>query len=103
MVQRAALWCGTILLLAVLGSAGALAWHGTITGSQWLGLVGLIVGPAVGGFAVHQGVQAGIATSSAAGAAAGLGAPSTAATAAETSERLETPQQVHTALPPTAV
>lgn len=46
--------CATVLLLAVLGGVFVLAWHGTLTGGQVVGVVMAIVGIAAAAFAVHK-------------------------------------------------
>lgn len=50
---------GGLLLLAVLGVATALTWHGSISGNEAYGLLTTIVSIGAGAFAVHAGVTAG--------------------------------------------
>lgn len=50
---------GTIVVLAVLGSITALAWHGILTGALIFGLIGTIAGAGIGALAVHAGTSAG--------------------------------------------
>lgn len=51
----AALTCGTILLLAVLGGLFALAWHGTISGAAVITVVTVIVSGALAILGGHVG------------------------------------------------
>ena len=50
---------GGVLLLGVIASAVALAFHGTVSGDAVLALLGGIVAVGTGALAVHTGVNAG--------------------------------------------
>ncbi len=56
--KAAALVCGTLLLIAILAGVFALAWHGTLTGTQALQVVMVIVALAGGVLGVHVGISA---------------------------------------------
>lgn len=64
--QIATMACGTLILLAVLGGIFALAWHGTISGGDAIGIIGTISGVGIGAFGVHAGVKAGASSVAAA-------------------------------------
>lgn len=51
--------CGTVVLIGVLASIVALAFHGTVAGSDAMVAITAIIGIAGGAFAVHAGVNAG--------------------------------------------
>lgn len=51
--------CGTVILVAVLASIVALAFHGTITGDVAMAGIGGIITLGGGAFAMHAGVSAG--------------------------------------------
>lgn len=51
--------CGTVILLGVIGAIVALAWNGTVAGSDAMVAITAIIGIAGGAFAVHAGVNAG--------------------------------------------
>lgn len=50
---------GTVILVAILAAIVALAWHGTITGTEAMGGIGAIITLGGGALAVHVGVNAG--------------------------------------------
>lgn len=54
--------CVTCILVAAIAGAGALAWHGTLTGSQFLGVVVAVIGIPGTLFGAHA-----VATAAAAG------------------------------------
>lgn len=47
--------CATVLLVAIAAGLFALAWHGTITGTVVVAVLGPVIGAAVGIFGVHTG------------------------------------------------
>jgi hypothetical protein len=50
--------CATILLALIVAGLFVLAWHGTITGGDAIGIVGGIVAALLGMLGVHTGVSA---------------------------------------------
>jgi hypothetical protein len=52
-LKGSALWAATLVIVAIIGAATALAWNGTLTGSDWLIIASPILAGVVGITSAH--------------------------------------------------